>query len=244
MMTLCRAGWTFRHKPTKRDALQRYCPELLHISRHSNLPLQLCEVGASAGLNLQLDRFFYRYLDKSWGNPASPVVLKPAIKGNLPDLSGNLEIASRIGCDLSPINILDPSERLRLRCYIWADQPFRTERLNGAIKLAQEMPPELFKMEAAEFVERQLEERRDDTAFVLIHSVVWQYLPQSTKQRIRSALEEWGSKATPSNPVFWLRLEGLGGKEPDAGLLLDAWPNQAHTLLARACFHGSWINFV
>jgi hypothetical protein len=97
-------------------------------------------------------------------------------------------------------------------------------------------------MDAADFVERQLKSRPTDTAFVLMHSVVWQYLPQETKTRIELALKKHGANA--SNPIYWLRLEGLGGKEPDAALLLDAWPNHSHAELARICYHGSWTNFL
>lgn len=219
-------------------------PGLLEISRRCNLPIELIEIGSSAGLNLQLDQFYYRFGKSDWGNPASPVSLDPQMRGNLPDLSGTLQISSRSGCDISPINVANDFQQLRLRSYIWPDQQHRAERLDGAIKLALESPPRLLTMDAADYVELQLANRTGNTALVLMHSIVWQYLPQLTRQRIENTLHEYGSSADNSNPVYWLRLEGFGGKEPGARLMFDSWPDHKTEVLARSCFHGSWIEFV
>ncbi|MCF6322257.1 MAG: DUF2332 domain-containing protein [Rhizobiaceae bacterium] len=219
-------------------------PGLLEIARRSKLPVHLCEIGASAGLNMQLDSFFYTYESRTWGSSNSSVKLAPEMRGALPDLTGDLNITSRVGCDLSPLDILDPKEQLRLRSYVWPDQQFRAGRLDGAIKLAIATPPELVKMDAAQFVEQQLLYRPNDTAFVLMHSVVWQYLPAETKAAIENSMQKHGNNATSANPVYWLRLEGFGGVEPGASLLLDSWPDHSQIKLANACFHGSWINFL
>ena len=219
-------------------------PGLLEISNQSNLPIHICEIGASAGLNMQLDNFHYRYGNRQWGDDNSPVKLCPKMNGLLPRLEDNLEIASRIGCDLSPLDIRDPHQQLRLKSYIWPDQKFRAERVEGAIKLALQSPPQLLQMDAAQFVEQQLRSRPENTAFVLMHSVVWQYLPHETQQQIENSLAHHSSEATASNPIYWLRLEGFGGKEPAASLLLDGWPNHTRTKMANACFHGSWIEFL
>ncbi len=133
---------------------------------------------------------------------------------------------------------------MRLKSYIRHDQKFRAERVEGAISLALETPPKLLQMDAAEFVEQQLSTRPDNTAFVLMHSVVWQYLPQDTQNQIVKSLESHGAQADASNPIYWLRLEGFGGKEPSASLLLNNWPNPQKIKMANACFHGSWIEFL
>lgn len=46
-------------------------PGFLTIAHETGLPLSLHEIGSSAGLNLLFDRFFYRYGDTEWGDPAS-----------------------------------------------------------------------------------------------------------------------------------------------------------------------------
>ncbi len=216
---------------------------LLDIARDTSLPIHLCEIGASAGLNMQLDQFGYDFDGLHWGNANSRVQLKTEMRGIKPDLSGELNIASRIGCDISPVDIRDPTQQLRLRAYIWPDQPYRLARINGAIEIALENPPELLMMDAAKFIEEQLEQRESGKAFVLMHSVVWQYLPAIVQKKIEDALHLHGANANENNPIYWLRLEGFGGSDPAARLTIDKWPNHTHKMLARSCFHSSWIEF-
>ena len=84
-------------------------PGFLVIARESGLPLELTEIGASAGLNLLFDRFHYRYGENSWGAIGSPVQLAPDVKGLAPPLSGNCR-------------------SLTERVAIWRRSTFRTRR--------------------------------------------------------------------------------------------------------------------
>ena len=56
-------------------------PGLLAVARATGLPLSITEIGSSAGLNLLLDRFNYRYGEQSWGDESSPVRLEPELHG-------------------------------------------------------------------------------------------------------------------------------------------------------------------
>ena len=42
-------------------------PGLIKISNQSNLPIHLCEIGTSAGLNMQLDEFHYKFGGRDMG---------------------------------------------------------------------------------------------------------------------------------------------------------------------------------
>lgn len=220
-------------------------PGLLEVSRQTEMPLALHEIGSSAGLNLFLDRFYYRFGDSGWGDPQYPVTLSPEMHGiKAPDLSGELEITFRVGSDLAPINITDEQDRLRLRSYIWPDQLERLARIEAAIAVAQRESFELVEQDAAAFVEQRLQLRKPGECFVLFHSVVWQYLPQATKDRITSAMNEAGGLATDETPLAWLTMEGLGGVEPFATLHLTIWPDGELRKLAKADFHVRWIEWL
>ncbi len=134
-------------------------PGFLTIARETGLPLDLNEIGASAGLNLLFDRFHYRYGDAEWGHPASPVRLEPEVLGNAVPLDGTLVVHRRGGCDIAPVDILDEAARRRLRSYVWPDQPLRMERLDAALSLGVQFPPVLERMDAAAFVGKALEAR-------------------------------------------------------------------------------------
>lgn len=219
-------------------------PGFLAISRESGLPLELAEIGASAGLNLLFDRYHYRYGEKGWGDAASPVQLAPDIRGSAPPLSGELELIDRAGCDIAPIRIADPAQRLRLRAYVWADQTLRLERLDAALSLAERAPPTLVKEGAAEFLERQLAARRPEAAFVLFHSIMWQYMPEATRAKISELLEAAGDATTMRSPLYWLRMEPLAAGDPFATLSLTSWPGGTTRALARCDYHGRWIEWL
>ncbi|EKF18667.1 DUF2332 domain-containing protein [Nitratireductor pacificus] len=217
-------------------------PGFLAIARETGLPLDLHEIGSSAGLNLLFDRFHYRYGDAAWGEGSASVQLAPEVRGGAPVLEGALHVAGRRGSDIAPIDVSLPDERLRLTSYVWADQTARLERLAAAIGLAAHEPYQLEREDAAIFVERALAGRRSDAVFVLFHSIMWQYLPVPTRQRIAAALAVAG--AAGGAPIAWLRMEPGSANEPYALVQLTLWPEGTTRDLARCDFHGRWIEWL
>ena len=219
-------------------------PGFLEISRQTHLPLALNEIGSSAGLNLFFDQFRYRYDGKDWGDAAYPVTLAPQMRGAVPDLSGELTIASRAGSDIAPLDVRNENDRLRLRSYIWADQSERLARLDAALAVAQWGDFTLEKEDAADFVTQRLAARIEGQCFVLFHSVVWQYLPDATRQAIENAMQSEGAEATPDAPLAWLRMETLASTDPYPVLQLTLWPGRQTRTLALADFHGRWVEWM
>jgi hypothetical protein len=219
-------------------------PGFLAIARQTRLPLALTEIGSSAGLNLFFDRFRYRYGEADWGDPLYPVTLMPQMRGALPDLRGELKIASRAGSDIAPLDLENEADRLRLRAYIWADQSERLARLDAAIHVARQGAVTLEKADAADFVERQLASRKSGECFVLFHSIVGQYLPEHTKGAIETAMQRAGAGATPDAPLAWLAMETLKNTDPHPALQLTLWPGGQTRILALADFHGRWVEWL
>ncbi|MCV0394540.1 MAG: DUF2332 family protein [Rhizobiaceae bacterium] len=219
-------------------------PGFLAIARSTRRPLALCEIGASAGLNLVFDRFSYRYGDAEWGDADSTVRLRPDIDGTAPPLDGALEIVGRAGCDIAPVNLNDDAARMRLLSYVWPDQHDRLERARGAIALARTAGIELAQCDAAAFLRGALAARPPEAAFVLFHSIMWQYMPQATQAAITTAMAEAGEGAVPEAPVAWLRMEPGLISEPFATLSLTLWPGGETHSLARCDYHGRWIDWI
>jgi hypothetical protein len=219
-------------------------PGFLAIARETGLPLALAEIGSSAGLNLFVDRFRYRYGDAEWGDPNYPAILNPQMRGAVPDLTGELKIASRAGSDIAPLNLELEGDRLRLRAYIWADQSERLARLDAAIHVARQGAVTLEKADAADFVTRQLASRRAGECLVLFHSVVWQYLPEHTRRAVEIAMQLAGDVATPGAPLAWLHMETLKNTDPHPVLQLTLWPGGETRILALADFHGRWMEWL
>lgn len=214
----------------------------LTLARRMGRPLELLEIGASAGLNQAWDRFGYRIGDASWGDTRGPVVLAPEWHGPLPPLDAPMDIAARAACDIAPIDLEDAAQRLRLRAYVWPEQRERLARLESAIAVARAAQVTVERSDAANWLERQLARRLPDACAVVLHTVVWQYLSRDCRQRIRTLLAAHGERATPHAPLAWLRLEFVERDQP-AQLLLDCWPGTRGERLAEAHPHGAWVRW-
>jgi hypothetical protein len=219
-------------------------PGFLEIARKCGLPLALNELGSSAGLNLFFDQFRYSYDGKSWGNADYPVTLSPELRGLPPNLGGSVSIPSRNGCDVAPLDVRSEADRLRLRAFIWADQPQRTKRLDAAIAVAQKGAFNLVKEDAETFVKHRLAMRKSGQCFTLFHSVVWQYFTEEKKAAIDALMQQAGSSATPEMPLAWLRMEALSNTDSYSTLQLTLWPDGQTRCLAKADFHGRWIEWL
>jgi hypothetical protein len=217
-------------------------PGFLAIARATGLPLWLAEIGASAGLNGLFDRYAYRYGAQTWGDADAPVRLVPEMRGAAPDLSGDLRVIGRRAADLNPIDATDPTDQLRLRSYVWADQAERRARLDGALAIAARDGVRVEQADAATWLDTVLDQRPTDAATVVYHTIFWTYLPRATQDHITEALARYGAAATADRPLAWLRFEGADGRPP-ALLSLTVWPAGQTRVLAEAGFHGQWLDW-
>lgn len=213
------------------------------IAQATGLPLVLREIGASAGLNLLWDRFHYTLGAHRWGDAASPVQLVSDWRGPAPTLPGRIAVADRRGNDLLPIDVSDAAAVQRLRSYVWPDQQARAARLQGAIALAQHDLPMVQAGDAAAWVEQELATPRAGAATVLVHSIVWQYLPAATRERIEATLAGAAARARHDAPLAWLRMEFFAADAP-AELRLTLWPEGRERILARTHPHGEWVEWL
>jgi len=211
------------------------------IARAQGLPLDLLEIGASAGLNLLFDRYGYRLGDTVWGDAASPVQLAPEWTGPSPQ-PVPLEVRSRRGCDQLPVDLSDEEARLRLLSYVWADQPDRVARVRGALERAKTSPPTVDKADAADWLEAQLARRPSGATTVLYHSFVWLYLDPGAKARIAAAVAKAGAEASEDRGLAWLTFESDNNTE-SPHLDLTRWPGGEKRRLARAHPHARWVKW-
>jgi len=182
------------------------------ISKRLGLPLRLREMGASAGLNLFFDKFNYRLKshggDIQWGASDSPLTLDATWRGAPPTLAEKIEVVSRRGCDLFPVDIQNPQERLKLESWVWGDMPERRARLLAALHIADKAPPEIDRADAAGWVAAQIMQRPKGAATVLYHSIVWPYLGVSQRFAIESAFAQAAEDVRPDAPLVWLKMDG------------------------------------
>jgi len=210
--------------------------------RSGGLPMHLREIGASAGLNLCWDRHRYEFGDTHWGDPHAPLTLQTKWSGP-PARPASLEILSRRGCDIAPIDLREEANRRRLRSFVWPEHPERMALLSRAIDVAAAQPIELVKQRAGDFVDAFLDEPAPGAVRVLYHSVMWVYVPEAERKHIAKAMNDAGARATPDAPLAWLRMEHA--TENRAALQLNYWPGgeQKPEVLAHCHYHGLGIEW-
>jgi hypothetical protein len=170
-------------------------------------------------------------------------------KGAPPPIGARLSVRRRAASDLHPLDIADPAARLRLKSYIWPDQPDRLARFDGAVAVALGARVSVERADAAEWLEAMLPQRARDAATIVYHSIFLQYPPRVTRDAIAAAIASAGEQATPAAPLAWLRLEPeavLGGPRESARMLLDltVWPGGERRILAVTDGHVRGVEWL
>lgn len=216
----------------------------LRLTERLKMPLELYEIGASAGLNLAFDRYHFILGEgREWGDPDALVHLESEWRGNLPPLESELEIVSRSGCDRNPLDPHNPEAVERQLSYIWADQHQRIGRVSAALSAAASMPYAVEKADAADWVEAKLAEAPEPGVVrVFFYTIVWQYLPRATKDRIDAAFELAGANATADTPLVRMYMES---EDHPAGAVLKqmVWPGGQKETAGLTDYHGRWVDW-
>ena len=209
------------------------------VAHWSGLPLQVSELGASAGLNLNFARYRLDVAGVSLGDPDAALVLEPDWRG-VPPVPGGVAVAEARGVDLNP---LDPgADGLRLMSYVWPDQAARLARLRQALDVAAVAPPQVDRGEAADWLESRLAAPPEGRCHLVCHTIAHQYFPAASQNRIAAAMAKAGSRATPAAPLAWLAMEA-DATPGSAAVTLRLWPGNRQVALGRAGFHGQWLEW-
>jgi len=216
---------------------------LMWLSGRLGPRFELIEIGASAGINTMMARFAFDLGGVKAGPGQSSILIKPEWRGDPPP-ANPVEIVAARGCDVAPIDLTDQAQADRLKAYIWADARERMARMDAAIAMAERMPPDLVKMDAADFVAQRLAaEQEPGVTRVLFHTIMWQYLPTATRDRITAMMEHAGAKATAEKPLAWLSLE-TNRETFKHELRVRYWPGgEEQVQLAEAHPHGAWVEW-
>jgi len=220
---------------------------LLVIGQRTGLPIRLFDIGASAGLNLNVDRYAYAVDNRTLGRPDSSLRLQSPWR-NYPaaDLGRPLDIVERAGCDPFPLDPGTAEGRLTLTSYVWADWTERLERLRAALVIAAEHPTTVETSRAAPWLAHRLGWPRTGSVTVVWHSVVWQYITLAERADIDALFAAAGDRATDTAPLAVVGMENVGeaGTRSRFEVVLTSWPGGHRELLATTAGHGiptTWV---
>jgi len=222
-------------------------PTLLAASAETGLSLELVELGPSAGLNLLVDRYRYRYANGSFGPEDSLVELTvDEHGGRVPKalLERELVVRRRRGIDLAPIDATTPEGYLLLRSFVWPGLDERIARLDAAVETLRRMPepPELIRGDYTAVLPRLLADRPADALTVVFETFSVVYLPEDIARELGDALE---SAAADGRPLAWVsvrRWDTRAGGDAVFELELQVWPGAAR-VAAYIDPHGNTLDW-
>jgi hypothetical protein len=220
-------------------------PGLLEIAARTQRPLRLLEIGSSGGLNLLLDRFAYRFGDRGWGPDGSRLRLEPHWSGARPATEAPLQILARRGVDLHPLDFRDDAVVRRGAAYLWPDQPERRQAFLTAVEMLRASEVQVEEGDAAIWLPDVIGTDPQGCCTVVMHSVMWQYMPPEVRRAVEATLRAAGARASAAVPLAWLRFEPVQG---DAAfeLTLELWPqgSAGRERLARVHPHGAAVHWL
>ncbi|MEM8636878.1 MAG: DUF2332 domain-containing protein [Pseudomonadota bacterium] len=241
---------TFIQSPPQTNETRRsiaLLPGFLKIAAQFDKPLNLLELGASAGLNQNWDQFNYQ--TASWSRSGnSSVMVDTDWHGPAPDhLHIEINVAKRAACDQNPLNIQDADAATRLRAYTWPDQPKRLARFDAAVDLARRMKTQVEKADAAEWLKKQLAQRPEGMTTVVYHSVFLQYPPADVIGEIMTSIETAGINTSDNAPLAWLCFEPEGlftGSRASPRMItrLQTWPGGDASIFGYSDGHATVFN--
>jgi hypothetical protein len=207
--------------------------------------LAIIEIGASAGLNLLWDRYFYDYGAITWGDPSSPVSLLIELRGStpLPHIPADLRTAWRAGIDINPVDLRDPEAMLWQRALMWPERIDRQRRLEAARAIMGEDLPRIIAGDAAVLLPSLLDEVPHELPLVVFASfTLYQFTPDS-RERVMSAIA--GHVSATGRPVSLITVDIRRG---DAhATIARTWfehDRRREQTRARGHPHGAWIEWM
>jgi hypothetical protein len=177
------------------------CATLLPALAMLSGPLAVVEVGASAGLCLNLTRYSYEYGTRRipGADPAAPT-LRCSVLGGSPRLTMP-DVTWVAGIDLNPLDPADPADRSWLECLVWPGQPERAARLSAALDTAVRWPVPVHPGDLVETLPEILEKVPPGATPVVLHSAVLVYVDVDVRSRfadlVRSLGVHWVSNEAP-----------------------------------------------
>jgi hypothetical protein len=154
-------------------------------------PLAGIELGASGGLNLNWDNYSYIYNHAyAIGDERSPVQIHCSFQGRqFPPLPQIIPpMASRVGIELSPLDLTNEQDVKWMRACIWPEEMWRYQHFEAALAYAKQSPPTVLAGDASELLPDLLTTIPPEQTICIWHSFALNQGRAATRERIECCL--------------------------------------------------------
>jgi hypothetical protein len=217
-------------------------PLFLTVARTAGKPLDLLELGTSAGLNLLWEGYRHEYANGGWGPPGSPLFLRGEERRPVPGrlFETDAVVRRRRGIDLAPVDATS-EDGLRLLLSFVTRAGYR-DRVRQAAEVLRRDPPELVRGDYVELLPELLRDRDPAALTVVFQTISTIYLRAGEVEEVRRTVEAAGAEG----PLAWISTptpeeHGLRGRQYPLELAL--WPEGGRRLVAETSNAGEWLEW-
>lgn len=201
------------------------------------------EVGASAGLNLQWDRYQCDYGNEiAWGEADATVALTCELRGDgRPQFDRLPHIDQRFGIDIAPVDVRNADDLLWLNALTWPEHEDRRVLLARAAEIAKVDPPRLIAGDAADILPSVAESIAPELPLIIYHSFTMNQLGTEKRESLEDAFCRIGAR----RPLARVGLEwAIGAECPTLSLTNYSGVQIDRSLLAECDPHGAWMRWM
>ena len=209
--------------------------------------LTLIDIGTSAGLNLNWDKYEYEYGSKGHYGKSSVKIKSEILEGEMPKFNSFPKRIRKIGIDQNPLDLKINDNAMWLKALIWPDQMERFKRLQSAIKFIKSENIELVKAHSTNQFEKIIDRIEHTQPLIIFHTnTIYQFTLLERKE-LWNMLDRIGKK----RDYYYLAVEGIKemsekyGIEHGILIELTKYKNKfkEQKLLGVTDGHSNWIKW-
>lgn len=221
-------------------------PIFSKLIKEENKPTTIIDIGTSAGLTLNFDKYQYWNNDKKVFGQSNVIVKSKIIDSEAPTIFNISHPITKIGIDQNLIDPTDKDEILWLKALVWTDQIERFVAIDEALKIDELKKIKFIQANTVSDFKKVIL-RTDKTQNLIIYAthVLYQF-PQRLKDEFYFMLEEVGQ----IRDFYFLSVESIKSllekyKSKETVIELTSYKHKHKTeiFIAETNGHGNWIKW-
>ncbi len=221
-------------------------PIFSKIISEENKPTTIIDIGTSAGLTLNFDKYEYWYNGQKVYGDSKVSIKSKIIDSNIPKIFKINHQITKIGIDQNIIDPTNSEEILWLKALIWADQLERFTAIDEALKLDELKKIHYVQGNTIQDIENEISKTDKDQNLIIYATHVLYQFPQEQKNEFYNMLDRIGKE----KDYHFLSVEGIkllheryNSKETIVELTQYNNQQKTKTFLAETNGHGTWIKW-
>jgi hypothetical protein len=221
-------------------------PIFSKIIAEENNPTTIMDIGTSAGLTLNFDKYEYWYNGQKVFGESNVLVKSTTVESSIPKIYPISQPIQKIGIDQHLIDPTDKDEILWLKALVWPDQVERFVALDEALKLSDLKSIKFIQGDTiVDFEQEILKVDRGRSLIIYATHVLYQFT-QGQRDVFYDMLERIGQ----TRDFYFLSVESIKSllekyRSTETVIELTCYKNKQKRVqfLAETNGHGNWIRW-